>query len=147
MEPADSFLCSQELATGPYPQPHESILHTPHSSSLRSLSVLSSHLHLALPCSLFPSDSMCVRAWHSVHLVTTYTQPSLTVSCITGILKTKQFMSIMLQSEPGSKLHSVDLLQQSYVLRIGRLICVFSVNKTKQWVYTQTSGGRQSMNC
>jgi hypothetical protein len=55
MEPESSLSCSQEAATGPYPEPDESI---PHLSTDFSL-------HLGLPSDLFPSDlstnnSVCI---------------------------------------------------------------------------------------
>jgi hypothetical protein len=43
MEPEGSLLCSQEPATGPRPEPYESIPH-PHIISLRFTSILSLRL-------------------------------------------------------------------------------------------------------
>jgi hypothetical protein len=45
MEPEGSLPCSQEPATGPYPEPHD----------LRVILILSSHLILGLPSGLFSS--------------------------------------------------------------------------------------------
>jgi hypothetical protein len=54
MEPKGSLSCSQEPATGPYPEPDESNP-DPKTMSLRHILTLSCHLHLGLPSSLFPS--------------------------------------------------------------------------------------------
>jgi hypothetical protein len=54
MEPEGSLPCSQEPATGPYPEPDESSSH-PHPSSLRSILMLPSYLRLGLMSGLFPS--------------------------------------------------------------------------------------------
>jgi hypothetical protein len=54
MEPEGSLPCSQEPSTGPYPQPDQSSLYHP-ILSLRSILILSTHLHLGLPSGLFPS--------------------------------------------------------------------------------------------
>jgi hypothetical protein len=54
MEPEGSLPHSQELSTCPYPEPDQS---TPQHSilSLRSILILSTHLHLGFPGGLFPS--------------------------------------------------------------------------------------------
>jgi len=49
MEFESSIPCSQELATGPYPEPLENV---PHS---RSMLLLSFHLCLRRPNNVFPS--------------------------------------------------------------------------------------------
>jgi len=54
MEPEGSSPHSQVPATCPYPEPARSSPY-PHPSSLRSILILSSHLRLGLPSSLFPS--------------------------------------------------------------------------------------------
>jgi hypothetical protein len=54
MEPQGSLPCSQEPSSGPYPELDQSV-HTPHPISLRSILILSSHLHLGLPSGRFPS--------------------------------------------------------------------------------------------
>jgi hypothetical protein len=46
MEPEGSLPCSQEPSTGPYPDPDRSSPHHP---------ILSTHLRIGLPSSLFPS--------------------------------------------------------------------------------------------
>ena len=55
MEPEGSLLHSQLPATCSYPKPDWSSPCPPHCNSWRSISVLSSHLWLGLPSSLFPS--------------------------------------------------------------------------------------------
>jgi hypothetical protein len=55
VEPEGSFLCSQEPSTGPYPEPDKSNPY--HPISLGYILILSAHLHLGLPSSLFPSGS------------------------------------------------------------------------------------------
>jgi hypothetical protein len=55
MKPKSSLLCSQEPASGPYPEPDESNPHPPTPVSLRSILMLLSHLCLALPSGLSPS--------------------------------------------------------------------------------------------
>jgi hypothetical protein len=47
MEGEVSLLCSQECATGPYPEPDASSLLTSHPISIRSILILSSHIR---PC-------------------------------------------------------------------------------------------------
>jgi len=47
MEHKGSLPCSQEPTIGHYPEPH--------AISLRSILILSSHLHLGLPTGIFPS--------------------------------------------------------------------------------------------
>jgi hypothetical protein len=57
-ESEGSSLCSQEPSNGPYPEPDRSSpYHTipSHPISLRSILILSTHLHLGLPSGLFPS--------------------------------------------------------------------------------------------
>jgi hypothetical protein len=53
MEPEGSIPCSQEPSTGPYSEPYQTNSH--HPIFLRSISILSTHLHLGLPSGLFPS--------------------------------------------------------------------------------------------
>jgi hypothetical protein len=55
-EPESSSTHSQQLATGPYPEPVESNPH-PQPISLRSILIPSYHLRLGLPSGLFPSGS------------------------------------------------------------------------------------------
>jgi len=55
MEPEGSLPHSQVPATSPYPQPARSNSYTPHSTSWRSIVILSSHVRLGLPSGLFPS--------------------------------------------------------------------------------------------
>jgi hypothetical protein len=54
MEPESSLPCTQEPATGPYPEPDEASPHV-QSVSLRCIQILSSHLCLCLSSGLFPS--------------------------------------------------------------------------------------------
>jgi hypothetical protein len=56
MESRGSLLCTQQPDTGPYPKPDASSPHLPNPISLRSILILSSHLHLGLPSGPFPSD-------------------------------------------------------------------------------------------
>jgi hypothetical protein len=51
-EPEGSSPCSQEHSSGPYPEQVSSS--TTHPISLRSILILSTHLHLGLPSGLFP---------------------------------------------------------------------------------------------
>jgi hypothetical protein len=55
MEPEGSLPCSQEPSTGPYPKPYRSSPYRP-ILSLKSILILSTHLSLCLPSSLFLSD-------------------------------------------------------------------------------------------
>jgi hypothetical protein len=55
-EPEGLSPCSQQPATGPYPEPNESILHASQSVSLRSILIPSSYLRLGLPSGIFPSE-------------------------------------------------------------------------------------------
>jgi hypothetical protein len=50
LEPDGSVSCSQEPATGPYPELNA--FHTLAPRFLRSISMLSSHLHFCVPSSL-----------------------------------------------------------------------------------------------
>jgi hypothetical protein len=52
MGPEGSLPCSQELSTGPYPEPHQS---NPTCISPRSIQILSTHLRLGLPSGFFRS--------------------------------------------------------------------------------------------
>jgi len=54
MEPEGSLLSSQVPTSGPYSEPVESSPHLPNLYTLRSTLILSFHLCLGLPCSLFP---------------------------------------------------------------------------------------------
>jgi hypothetical protein len=54
MEPDGSSPCSQELSTGPFPEPDRPSPHHP-ILSLRSILILSTHLRLGLPSGLLPS--------------------------------------------------------------------------------------------
>jgi hypothetical protein len=54
MEPEGSSPCSQELSTGPYPEPYRSSPYLSHPISLRSILIFSTHLRLGLPSGLFP---------------------------------------------------------------------------------------------
>ena len=56
MEPEVSLPCLHRLATCPYPEPDQSTP-CPHSSSWRSVLMLSSHLRLGLPSGLFSQVS------------------------------------------------------------------------------------------
>jgi hypothetical protein len=54
MEPDALLLCSQEPATGPYPEPHESSPQ-PHNHFFKIHSKIILHLRLGLPKGLFSS--------------------------------------------------------------------------------------------
>jgi hypothetical protein len=57
MEPESSFLCSQELATGSYPEPDQSCPYSHTPFLLRSILILSAHLHPLMSSEwFFPSD-------------------------------------------------------------------------------------------
>jgi len=57
MEAEGSLPCSQQPASGSYPEPGDLTPHThTNSLSLRSTLILSSHLHLGLPTGLSHSD-------------------------------------------------------------------------------------------
>jgi len=53
MEPEGSLPCSQDPATGPYPEPDESSPHLPTLLLLRSILTLPSRPRLGLPSDLF----------------------------------------------------------------------------------------------
>jgi hypothetical protein len=55
MEPEGTLPWLQEPATGPYPKPRQIPSMTSHLISLRSVLILSSHLHVYLPSGFFPS--------------------------------------------------------------------------------------------
>jgi hypothetical protein len=55
MELEGSLPCSQEPATGPYPDPDETSPHLVTLISVRSILVLSSHLRISIPNGLFPT--------------------------------------------------------------------------------------------
>jgi hypothetical protein len=55
MEPEGSLPCSQQPASGSYSEVDESSPRLPTFISLRSMQILSFHLHLGLPSCLFPS--------------------------------------------------------------------------------------------
>jgi hypothetical protein len=61
MESESSLPCSQEPSTGLYPVPDQSI--PPYPVSLRTILMLSSHLHLGLPNGLFPSGFLTQILW------------------------------------------------------------------------------------
>jgi hypothetical protein len=63
MEPEGSLPSSKELTTGPYPEPHESILY--HPILLVFLCDLSSHLSLDLSSGLFPCGFPIIPYVHS----------------------------------------------------------------------------------
>ena len=79
MEPEGSLPDSQVPATSPHPEPARSSPYPPHSTSLRSILILSSHLRLGLPNGLFPSGyptrTLCtplpspIRATCPAHLI------------------------------------------------------------------------------
>jgi hypothetical protein len=54
MEPEGSLLCSQEPSVGSFPEPESIHSIPPYPISLRSILILSTHLRLDLPSSLFP---------------------------------------------------------------------------------------------
>jgi hypothetical protein len=56
VEREDSLPNSLELSNCPYPEPHQSSPHHPHSISTQSSLMLSAHVRLGLPSVLFPTD-------------------------------------------------------------------------------------------
>jgi hypothetical protein len=52
MEPEGSLCCSPDPSTGPHPEPDQSSPYQ-HILSLRSISIISTHLRLRLPSGLF----------------------------------------------------------------------------------------------
>jgi hypothetical protein len=48
MEPEGSLPCSQQPATGPYPESDKSNLHPPKPISMKYILILSSHLYLII---------------------------------------------------------------------------------------------------
>jgi hypothetical protein len=55
MEPENSLPCSKEPSNSPHPEPDQSSPYHPHRISVRSISVLFSHLRLGLHSDFFPS--------------------------------------------------------------------------------------------
>ena len=55
MEPEGSWQLSQDSATCSCPEPDQSSLHLPNTTSWRSILILSSYLHLRLLSDPFPS--------------------------------------------------------------------------------------------
>jgi hypothetical protein len=72
MEPEGSLLCSQEPSAGPYPGPDRSSPY--HPIPLRSILMLSIHLHLGLPSGLFPSG-------FPTHILYAYLFPPIRATC------------------------------------------------------------------
>jgi hypothetical protein len=68
MEPKSSLLCSQEPATGHYPEPDESSPYHPILFLQRSILILSSRLCLGLPSGLiasgFPTETLYALITH-----------------------------------------------------------------------------------
>jgi hypothetical protein len=72
MEPKGPSSCTQNPPTGPYPEPVQSRPHTHGLLLLRSILILSSHLHLDLTSDLFPSGFpiytfLCISYLHHVY--------------------------------------------------------------------------------
>jgi hypothetical protein len=67
MEPDDSLPCSQKPSTCSYPQPDQSSSHHPIPSLVRSILILSTHLRLYLPKSLYPSGFFTISCIHSFY--------------------------------------------------------------------------------
>jgi hypothetical protein len=55
MEPEGSLPCSQNLSTGPYPEPSQSSSYHSHPTTRRNILILSTHLYRCLPSGSFPS--------------------------------------------------------------------------------------------
>jgi hypothetical protein len=64
MELKSSLPCAQEASTGSYPESDKSIHTNP--SNLRSILILSTHLHLGLSSSLFPSG-VPIKILYAIH--------------------------------------------------------------------------------
>jgi hypothetical protein len=108
MEPEGSLPCSQEPATGHYPELHASSPHLSILFLLKSILILSSHLRLGLPNGLFPSGRPTkilyvflftpVRATFPAHLVL------LDLITVIIFLWSVQVMKLLImQSSPPSR--------------------------------------------
>jgi len=76
MEPEVPLQCLQGPTTDPNPEPDEPSPHSPTLISLRSIIILSSHVHLCLPSGLFPSGfptellyASPMHATYPIHLI------------------------------------------------------------------------------
>jgi hypothetical protein len=93
LEPEGSIPCSQEPPTGPYPKPYQS--NPSHPISLRSIIILSNHLHLGLLSGLFPSG-FPTNILHSIPLLphSCYTPHLLTYCKYNFFCETHNFLQL-----------------------------------------------------
>jgi hypothetical protein len=117
-EPEGSSPCSQEPSTGPYPEPDWP---SPHHF-LRSILILSTHLHLGLPSGLLPSGFLTniLYTWHKYRYFTIFTTP-LCWSILYKILSTFVKMLIIRNYSSSLVVHERETLHINNYLHFWSL--------------------------